>query len=95
MTADPARIEAALRTLHGMVDMGCRKATGLSVEEHVDYMSRQGLVDHPGLFSVFCAIICMKEVLDGETEAHAAGCTIYQHDHFDPANCTCNAKDGR
>lgn len=91
--SDPARIEAALRTLHGMLDMGCRKANGRSLEDTVEHLSRQPLIHDDFAFSVMCAVVCMKETLDGDAPAHARHCTIFQHDRFDPANCTCNRKD--
>ena len=89
--SDAARIEAALRTFHGMVDMGVRKSTGMSIEAYVDMLSRKPVEDDLR-FTLLCALSCMKAILDGNEPAHGSDCTIYQHEFYHPSNCTCGAE---
>lgn len=87
-----ARVESALTALHGMIDMGIRKAHGITLEQYVDAISRLSKkepIQNPELFSVLVAVTCMKGILDGVEEAHAPGCGIYGHAAYVPINCTC------
>ena len=91
---DPARIEAALRTFHGMAEMGCLKSTGKTLEQFVNDQADGGPIFNQLEFIFACSLVCMMAVLNGEEPAHAPHCTIYKHPMFDPNNCTCGAEGG-
>ena len=87
-----ARIEGALFALHGMFDMGCRKATGKTLDDWVEAELEKPEVKDPLRFGVLCAFQIMKGVLDGKAPPHRRGCTVFEHEEYNPANCICGAE---
>ena len=87
--SDVDRLEAGLRTFIGMAEIGCRKATGKSLEQFVQDQADGGAIFNDVGFIFACSLVCMKGVLDGEDPAHGPACTIWNHPMFDLANCTC------